>query len=560
MLNILTINNIALVSRVEMRLGSGLTLLTGETGSGKSILVDALSLVLGSRASADLIRTGEDSATVEAAFDLTPALRNGLLQRGLPSLGDELVVRREINVAGRGRATVNGALVPVATLRELAPLLVTVYGQHEPQGLLDPAGHIEHLDRFGEVDAGRLAGLHASLRTVEGRLEELRRDRRELERRREMLHFQVQEIERAGLAPGEEDELRQERLRCQNASRLAGLSSEAYALLYEDEGAALSRLGQAFRRVEELAAIDPRFEGYLKSRPEVMGVLEDLAYYLRDYSGHLEVSPERLDEIEHRLALIERLKRKYGARVEEVIDFGRQCRSQLEGLGDPEEVEQRLEAERATLASSYFEAARTVSALRRSKARELEQRLEKELRQLAMERTRFRVRVAPEPLPEKPAGTEGWQPNGFDTVEFLLAPNVGEELRPLERVASGGELSRLLLALSCAAPAEDEAASLVFDEVDAGIGGRVADVVGRKLAQLARGRQVLCVTHLPQIAAFADHHYLVRKSVKAGRTLTSVEALDAAGRVEELARMMGGETVGAAAREHATQLLRLARG
>jgi DNA repair protein RecN (Recombination protein N) len=208
----------------------------------------------------------------------------------------------------------------------------------------------------------------------------------------------------------------------------------------------------------------------------------------------------------------------------------------------------------------YFEAARGVSARRREKARELEHRLERELRQLAMERTRFRVRVAPEPLPEKPGTTESWQPSGFDLVEFLLSPNVGEDLRPLERVASGGELSRLLLALSCAAPAEDEAASLVFDEVDAGIGGRVAEVVGRKLAQLARGRQVLCVTHLPQIAAFADHHYLVRKAVRAGRTWTAVEALDAAGRVEELARMMGGETVSAAAREHASQLLRLARG
>lgn len=559
MINILTINNIALISKVEMRLGPGLTLLTGETGSGKSILVDALSLVLGVRASADLIRTGEDAATVEAAFDLTPTLRAALVQRGLPALGDELVVRREVNSAGRGRATLNGALAPVATLRELAPLLVTVYGQHEPQGLLDPAGHIQHLDRFGEVDAGPLVGLHAGLRAAEARLEELRRDRREWERRREMLQFQAQEIERAELAQGEEDELRQERLRCQNAARLASLSAEAYGLLYEDEGAALSRLGQAFRRVEELASIDAQFEPYLKTRAEVMGALEDLAYLLRDYAGHLEVSPDRLDEIEHRLSLIERLKRKYGASVEDVLGFGRQCRAQLEGLGDPEQLERRLEEERADLVGRYFEAARGISARRREKARELEQRLERELRQLAMERTRFRVRVGPEPLPEKAGSTENWQPWGFDTVEFLLSPNVGEELRPLERVASGGELSRLLLALSCAAPAEDDAASLVFDEVDAGIGGRVAEVVGRKLAQLARGRQVLCVTHLPQIAAFADHHYLVRKSVRAGRTWTAIEGLDAGGRVEELARMMGGETVSAAAREHASQLLRLAR-
>jgi len=560
MLNLLIVNNIALVSRVEVRFGPGLTLLTGETGSGKSILVDALSLVLGARGSSDLVRSGEGLASVEASFEASATVRAALEQRGLPHDGEELVLRRELPVSGRGKATVNGALVPMAVLRELAPLLVTVYGQDEPQGLLDPGCHLPKLDHFAGVSATGLASLHQELRRAEQQLEALRRDRREFARRREMLEFQVAEIEKAGLEPDEEARLRQDKTLCMNAGRLASLCSEAYGLLYDDESSALARLGQAFRRVEELASIEPRFEGYLTSKTEVLGTLQDLSLFLRDYAADLDVRPGRLDEIETRLALVERLKRKYGATVEEVLAFGQRCRNELQQMGSPEEQEQHLERQIADLRRRYFETARDVSARRRERAQELQSRMERELRQLAMERTRFQVSFDPATLPAAPGDPTTWREDGFDVAEFLLAPNAGEELRPLARIASGGELSRILLALSCAAPVGDEGASLIFDEVDAGIGGRVAEVVGRKLVTLASERQVLCVTHLPQIAAFANQHYLVQKSQQGGRTLTTVEELDGAQRVQELARMLGGEKVTETARRHASELLRAARG
>jgi DNA repair protein RecN (Recombination protein N) len=557
MINLLIVKNIALIQQVELRFSSGLTLLTGETGSGKSILVDALSLLLGARATSDLIRSGETVASVEASFEISDALRQELERRGLPADGDEVVVRRELSTTGRGKATVNGALVPVSVLKELSPLVVTIYGQHEPQGLLDPAAHLAKLDRFAAIVLDGVGSTYRELRRVEERLQALRRDRREFERRRETLEFQAAEIEKAGLEPDEEARLRQEKAVCQNAGRLAVLCGEAHSLLHEDEVNALSTLGQVFRRVEELASIEPRFEQYVKSKTDVLGTLQDLALFLRDYADDLDIHPGRLDEIETRLAVVDRLKRRYGSTLEEILAFGRRCREELQQFGSPEEQEQLLERQLKELSARYVEAAREISTRRHERARELEGRMERELRQLAMERTRFKVGFEPAeaPIDDRAA----WREDGWDVVEFLLAPNAGEELRPLARIASGGELSRILLALSCAAPLEDERASVIFDEVDAGIGGRVAEVVGRKLAAVARQRQVLCVTHLPQIAAFADAHYLVSKAHRAGRTLTSVETLSEDARVEELARMVGGEKVSETARRHAGELLRSAR-
>jgi DNA repair protein RecN (Recombination protein N) len=322
MLKLLRINNIALIPALEVEFTEGLTLLTGETGAGKSILIDALGLLLGDRASPDLIRSGEDRAVVEAVFEMPDAVAL-LEERGLSADGDEVLVRRELQSSGKGRATVNGALVPVSLLRDLAPRLTVIHGQHEPQGLLDASGHVDLLDRFAGTDDGRpLAEFFRDLRAAEAALERLRGDRREAQRRREMLEFQATEIDRAGLSPGEEEALRVEKARQANAGRLASLSGEAYALLYDDEGAALSRLGQVFRRVEDLAAIDPSFQPFLEARAAALAPLEDLALRLRDYHEQLELSPGRLDEIEARLATIERLKKKYGATVEEVRAFG----------------------------------------------------------------------------------------------------------------------------------------------------------------------------------------------------------------------------------------------
>ncbi len=557
MLKLLTIKNIALIPRIELELGPGLSLLTGETGAGKSILIDALGLVLGARASADLIRTGEEQAVVEAVVESAEA-RAALEAHGLPADDDEIILRREIHVSGKGRATVNGALVPVATLREISPAIAHIHGQHESQGLLDPETHLDVLDAHAGVaaDAGAAAEAFRRLREIESALDALRNDRREQERRREMLEYQAGEIDKAELEPGEEEALRQEKRVQANSGRLAALSGEAYALLYEDESAVLAQLGQVWRKVEDLAHIDPRFEPHVEGRAPVRAALEDLALFLRDYQGTLHVSPGRLDEIESRLALIERLKRKYGASVEEVLAFRDRCRAELDALGSPEERERALEEERATVARRFVAVAQRLSKRRREAARDLAKRVEAELAQVAMEKTRFQVAFAPGTVPADGGASASWTERGLESAEFLLAPNPGEEPRPLARIASGGELSRILLALKSVATIDAPGKTLVFDEVDAGIGGRVAEVVGRKLRAMAERHQVLCVTHLPQIAALADRHYVVRKHVEKGRTLTDVISVEESARVDEVARMLGGETITDAARRHAREMVK----
>jgi DNA repair protein RecN (Recombination protein N) len=558
MIKLFRVNNIALISSAELEFGPGLNLLTGETGAGKSILIDALGLLLGDRASTDLIRTGQDQGAVEGLLESDAAVPV-LEAHGLPVDGREVVIRREVQSSGKSRATVNGALTPVAVLRELGEVLVAVHGQHEPQGLLNPDTHLDLLDRHAGLgaDAEALAEPYRRVRELEAALQDLRSGAREAARRREMVEFQANEIERAGLAAGEEEALRRDKVVQANAGRLASLADDAYAALHEDEAAVVSRLGQVYRRIDELAAIDPAFAPHAEARSSVLAQLQDLALFLRDYREKLQVSPARLDEIESRLALLDRLKRKYGATIEEVMAFGARCRQELEHDASPEERGKALETERAAAAARYLECAQTLSRKRRSAAPAFEKKVESELALLAMERTRFRVRFDPEAAPTADgADSSGWTARGLERAEFLLSPNTGEELRPLARIASGGELSRILLALKSVASLDAPGKTLVFDEVDAGIGGRVADVVGRKLRAMASRHQVLCVTHLPQIASLAEAHYAVRKQVERGRTVVDVRPLSADERVEEVARMLGGESVTETARRHAREMVK----
>jgi len=559
MLKLLRINNIALIPRAEIEFGKGLTLLTGETGAGKSILIDALGLILGSRASGELIRSGEERAVVEGIVE-GPELAAFLQAHGLPAEDDEAILRREVPLEGKGRATVNGGLVPVNTLRDLAPRIARIHGQHEPQGLLDPETHLDLLDRHAgtQAEVARVGELFRALREVEAALESLRRGRQEGERRREMLEYQAGEIEKAHLAPGEEEALRQKKVIQANADRLATLAAQAYALLYEDEEAVASRLGQAYRKVEELAGIDPKFAPYMQSRSAIVAQIEDLSLALRDYGASINVVPGRLDAIETRLALIDRLKGKYGETVEDILSFAKRCREELQDLSSPAERHAELEAKRATAAQEYFAAAKTLSSKRRSGAKDLEKRVSAALAELAMEKTRFKFRFDPDIPPVTADDSSGWTERGIEACEMLLSPNPGEDLKPLARIASGGELSRILLALNSVASLDDEGKTLVFDEVDAGIGGGVAEVVGRKLKALSARHQVLCVTHLPQVASFADRHYAVRKRVERGRTVTEVKALGADERVEEVARMLGGETITDTARRHAREMVKQA--
>lgn len=555
MLKYLKISNMAVVANAELSFGPGLTLLTGETGAGKSILVDALGLLAGGRASSELIRTGETQVVVEAVLEGS-GLAARLGDHGLPVEADEVVVRREFGDSGRGRATLNGALVPIGVLREVLEPGLEILGQLDQRGLLLPETHVELLDAHAGLleEADRVATLFAELASAEAALQKLREGRRELERRIEMLEFQAREIDQARLAAGEEESLRRDKARQANADKLAQLSSEAFALLYEDEQAVAPRLRQALRRIDQLAQLDPVFTPHVEAGSTLRAQVEELSIALRDYREGLSVEPGRLDEIESRLALIERLKRKYGASLEDVIDFGARCHRELAELASPEERAASLEEALARARRGFLDAAASLSRKRRAAARELEARLVSELAELAMEKARFEVRFEPErPDHETPAT---WSSHGLERAEFLLSPNPGEELRPLARIASGGELSRVLLALESVGSRRGAARTLVFDEVDAGIGGRVAEVVGRKLRGLAARHQVLCVTHLPQIAAQAETHYVVTKRVERNRTIATVTAVSGTERVEELARMLAGETITESARRHAREMLK----
>jgi len=549
MLRFLRINQLAVIDSVELELAAGLNVLTGETGTGKSILVEAVGLLIGGRASADLVRTGSDGASVEAIFE---------------NEGEGFFIRREITAEGRSRAFINGVLAPAAALKELSARLIEIHGQHEHQTLRDWSTHLGVLDTFGQLEALVVPTSAAFdvMRASELALVEARRAMSERETRQDLLTFQLAELDRAALKPeGDEDvELAALRQVLMSAERVERLCADSYASLYESDDAILPRLGGVWRHVTELATLDPKFQPYLDARDGIKAQLEDLALFLRRYAETIEASPARLQQVEERLALLERLKRKHGPSLRDVMDRRNALRSEQRDLERGEDRVRDLEGQLATARAAYVAAADTLSRARRRTAGEFASELERLLTELAMARTRFEVRFADEQLPDT-----SWTSRGFDAAEFFVSPNPGEDLRPLARIVSGGELSRVMLAiktLTCGtrlAGRDGERGSqspgLVFDEVDAGIGGRVADVVGRKLRALGSTFQVLCITHLPQVAAYADRHIRIDKRVESHRTYTTVSPLDGQGRVEELARMLGGEAVSEGVRNAAREML-----
>ena len=547
MIRFLAIRNLAVIESVAVDFEQSFNILTGETGAGKSILVEAVGLLLGGRATQDLIRTGENLATVEAIFETED--------------GSELIVRREITSQGRSRAFINGALATAAALKDLANRLVELHGQHEHQQLLDPAQHLALLDGWADL-AGqrvRVAGAFAAVRALREQLDRLRMDDRERAARLDLVEFQLGELQQANLRPGEDETLSAERQLLRSADTIQRLCSESYAELYDDDTAALTALGRIWKRVGELAAIDPRFAPHLDARDEIKAQLEDLAFTLRTVVDGLDGSPGRLDQVEDRLALIERLKRKHGGSLDDAIAQRERLAAEHKALTGGEASLAEVQKQLADAGGAFLDAARRLSAARRAAAPKFARAIEAELAGLAMERTKFEVRLAT-------SETEGqWTDAGIDTGEFFLSPNVGEELRPLARIVSGGELSRVMLALktlsAMAGTTErgrgpmDPAKTLIFDEVDAGIGGRVATVVGQKLASLGERFQVLCITHLPQIASCGRTHFLIEKRIQGRRTVTSVTQLEGEERVAEIARMMGGAAAGEKALAGARELL-----
>lgn len=549
MLRWIRVENIAVIERLEVDFEPGLNLLTGETGAGKSILVDALGLVLGNRASTDLVRTGAETAVVEAGFEIDPlpdALRARLDDAGIDP-DPEIVIRREITRAGRGKVVVNGAGSSRALLVDIATFLVDIHGQGENLTLLRPDAGLELLDRFGGSGALRehVGTAFAAIQDIEDELARLARAAEDREAKRELREFELRELDSAELESGEDDELQNERKLLAHAARLETLSKRAYASLYDDEGSVLSRLKSVFSDVEELGSIDDYWKSYVAERDALTGQLDDLALALRDYTGGLDVSPGKLDKIESRLALLERLKKKYGGTLDAVLARREACRRALEDLSSSTEKLEALEAQLESSRKKYKTLAAELSKMRTNAAKRLERAVMQELPSLALEKARFSMVM----------GTGEWRETGTDIVELLFSANPGEDPRPLMRVASGGELSRFMLALKSIAAKSEDAKVLVFDEVDAGIGGRVADAVGEKLEELAALHQVICVTHLPQIASFALTHYRIDKIEHKGRIETRIERLDDKARVDEIARMLAGAVVTESAREHARQLV-----
>jgi DNA repair protein RecN (Recombination protein N) len=537
MLRYLSIQHLAVIEGVAIEFQPGLNVLTGETGAGKSILVEAVGLLLGARASADLVRTGEEVATIQAIFE---------------DRDQEVIVRREITAQGRSRAFINGALATAGALRDLASRLIELHGQHEHQGLLVPENHLDVLDAYARLDAGRaeVASLWEILQRLRIERDRLQLDERQKAQRLDLLTFQRDEIERVHPAAGEDATLGAQRQVLASAERLQRLSGEAYVALYESDGAVLSGLTSVWRRVADLAAIDPEAAPYLEARDSIKSQLEDLAFFLRGYADRIDASPERLQAVEDRLSLLERLKKKYGPTLDDVRAHGEQVQEEIDVLGSAEERAAGVARELAGAEESYRAAAGRLSTARRAAASRFARDLIGVLGSLALERTRFEVRFNEEPLPPGE-----WGPRGFDRAEFYVSPNPGEDLRPLARVASGGELSRLMLGVKTLAARQASGATLIFDEVDAGIGGRTADVVGRKLRELGREFQVLCITHLPQIAAHGAAHFHIAKTVRRDRTITEVCRLDGAAREEEVARMIAGAEVTAGVLASAREML-----
>jgi DNA repair protein RecN (Recombination protein N) len=552
MLRFLRIRHLAVIEAVEVEFEPGFNVLTGETGAGKSILVEAVGLLLGGRASADLVRTGEPLATIEAIFD----------EGG----GRELIVRREISNQGRSRSFIDGALATASALRDLSARLVELHGQHEHQALLDPLAHLPLLDDYagaGEI-ATEVASIWARLRSLRDQLERSRMDEREKSARLDLIGFQLGEIERAAPKAGEDEELAATRQVLASAERIQRLCEESYATLYDRDDAVLAGLGGVWKRLGELATIDPQFAPYVESRVAIKSQLEDLAFFLRSYADGIDASPARLQEVEDRLALLERLKRKYGATLHDVIERRTALARERDLLTGAGERADDLVKSLAVATAEYLSTARELSRRRRTAAIDFARDVERLLDELAMARTRFEVRFNDGELPES-----GWSERGIDNAEFFVSPNPGEELRPLARIVSGGELSRVMLALKTLANTKPDSIfeskpvapkTLIFDEVDAGIGGRVADVVGSRLQDLGERFQVLCITHLPQIAARGDAQFLIEKSIRGGRTVTRVERLGQEGRIEEIARMIGGASITEQTHASARELLDVRRG
>ncbi len=558
--------NYAVIDHVIAVFGPGLNLLTGETGAGKSILVDALALLMGGKASAEVVRHGSDRAVVSCVFEATTKADAILEENGIDSSGAEIILRREVLATGKGRVFVNNQPATVTVLRLLAPELALVHAQSETLGSFDQAQQRGLLDRFASLDTSAVSEAYGAWRAVAGRLHELEQGEQDRLRMVDLWSYQSREIEAASLVAGEDEALENEKRVLGNSEKLQAAALGAFDQLYDGANSAESSLRAALRNLEELARYDTRFAEPVQQLTSARAVVDDLADMLRDYAEGIQASPERLAEIEDRLVAIDRLKRKYGVTIEQVVAFGAEAARKLAEVEDRDGILKQLRGELTRARAAYEAAATSLSEARQGAAAKLAKLAEKQINDLAMS-VRFEVKVTAQ------GAESGWASHGWDEVEYRIATNPGEPLKPLDEIASGGEMSRVMLALkvSVEAGVSEQAKArraarqvvaprtLVFDEIDIGIGGRAAEAVGNKLKVLSRGQQVLCVTHLPQIAAFADQHFLIEKKEAGGRTKTQIRLLDDETRVREVARMLSGAKVTEASQQHASQMIEASR-
>ncbi len=564
MLRELHIRNFSIIDDAGIEFGEGFNVLTGETGAGKSIIIHALSLALGERAGGDFIRSGEKEAVVEAFFDIAPeslsppALQ--FLRDNAVDFEDGLILRRIITARGRSRAYVNGSMVNLQTLSDISRNIIDVHGQYEHQSLLSPESQLDLLDAYGGHAALReeISGIFEKLRTLKQRTADLLREDRDRARRLDMLRFQAGEIEAAGLTPGEDEELSEELKILDSAGRLAELANEAYEAVYSSDASCITTLSKVLNALREISAIDGRANEALKSVEEALPLLEETGYFLRDYRESLDFDPQRLGQVQERLELIRKLAGKYGDTIEDILRYKENALVEIEGL---EHAGERLENYRAgmeQLKRVLTEKARLLSEKRKKSAAKIEKEVVARLAELSMPDTEFSVRITHEKGEDTTDGLMASR-TGIDNIEFLISPNIGEEPRPLSKTASGGELSRIMLALKSILAKGDRVSVLVFDEIDAGIGGMTAETVGRKLKGLSSYHQVICITHLPQIAAFADRHLKIRKMVRGDRTTVAIGTIEKDERTEEVARMLSGGISDVSIR-HAEEILKKARG
>lgn len=562
MLQELHINNFSIIDDASVQFGIGFNVITGETGAGKSIIINALSLSLGERAASECVRSGEKEALVESLFEISPKKFSKSVNEAIKDLGvstDEiLILKRIISSQGKNRAYINSSMANVQTLTDISRNIIDIHGQYEHQSLLTPENQLDLLDMFGGLNKDRdhVGKLYASLSSFKTRIKSLEQKDRERAQRLDILNYQINEIESAGLRQDEEAELVEEEKVLGNAGHLAELANRSYELLYSSDNASLEAISAIIEDLRKISEIDSRAKETLKSAEDALPLLEETYYFLRDYKDSLDFNPARLEQIQQRLELIKTLEKKYGASINEILDYREKSLIELEELQHSEETIEALKSELTEMRKSFTDKVTALSKKRKDIAGKVESAVVKQLAELSMPDTRFVISITQLHGDDT---LDGFQANqtGIDNVEFFISPNIGEELKPLAKIVSGGELSRIMLALKGIMAKGDKIPILVFDEIDAGIGGKTAETVGKKLKALSKNHQVICITHLPQIASYADRHLKIEKTVAKKRTVVTIKQLDKNNRTEEIARMLSGEITDLSLK-HSRELLKRA--